>query len=65
MKERTYNILAAICLLILYIPVLVSFWYELIPGYAGFAYLTVNFIAMISVIILRELLRRKGFFEDP
>lgn len=54
----------AVCLALIYVPYLISYWFDLLPGYTGFVYLTVSFIVFISLIALREVLKRKGIFEN-
>jgi len=63
MKETSYNILMASCLALIYVPYLISYWCDLLSGYTGFIFMTVSFIVFISLIALREVLRKKGVFE--
>lgn len=63
MKEISYNILVAICLALIYILYLISYWCDLLSEYTGFIYMTVSVIVFISLIALREVLKKKGIFE--
>ena len=63
MKETSYNILMAVCLALIYVPYLISYWCDLLSEYTGFIYMTVNVIVFIALIGLREVLKRKGIFE--
>ncbi len=53
----------ASCLALIYVPYLISYWCDLLSGYTGFIFMTVSFIVFISLIALREVLRKKGVFE--
>jgi len=36
MKETSYNILMAVCLALVYIPYLISYWCDMLSEYTGF-----------------------------
>lgn len=64
MKERTYNILMAACLALIYFLFLMSYWCDTLSGFTGFIYMTVSFIVFISLTLLREFLKRKGILGN-
>ncbi len=53
----------AVCLALIYVPYLISYWCDLLSEYTGFIYMTVSIIAFIALIASREVLKRKGIFE--
>ncbi|AGI47269.1 hypothetical protein TALC_00259 [Thermoplasmatales archaeon BRNA1] len=64
MRKKSYNIMMAACLAMIYIPYLMSYWFDVLSSYTGFVFTTVSFIAFVSLVFLREILRRRGVFEE-